>query len=271
MLLFVSIPIAIGVAQTRKPGQKIPDSAFSIPHETVRLHTRDGLDLSGWYVPSKNRAAIVVVQGGGGDRRGSRRHAAMLARHGYGVLLYDARGRGESQGSPNATGWTWQADIDAALAFLSKRTDVDPNRIGGLGISTGADVLLEAAAKDLRLRAVVLDGSTARSLGDVRHLSVSDQITGLPYWAVAYGTIAVLDQSLPDEPLLDLARKIAPKPALFIASNELGEPVVAPKYASAYGDPGALWRVDASHTKGLAEHPKEYEQRVDTFFDKALR
>ena len=271
MLLFVSIPIAIGVAQTRKPGQAIPEAAFSIPHETVTLHTRDGLDLSGWYVPSKNRAAIVVVQGGGGDRRGSRRHAAMLARYGYGVLLYDARGRGESQGSPNAAGWTWQSDVDAALDFLSKRKDVDPNRIGGLGLSTGADVLLETAAKDPRLKAVVLDGSTARSLGDVRHLSLGDQITGLPYWAVAYGTIAVLDQSLPGGPLIDLARKIAPKPALFIASNELVEPVVAPKYAAAYGGPSALWRVDAGHTKGLAEHPQEYERRVDAFFDKALR
>jgi pimeloyl-ACP methyl ester carboxylesterase len=271
LILLVSIPIAVGVAQTRKPGQTIPDSAFSIPHETVTLHTRDGLDLAGWYVPSKNRAAIVIVHGGGGDRRGSRRHAEMLARHGYGVLLYDARGRGGSQGSPNAAGWTWQADVDAALEFLSHRNDVDPSRIGGLGLSTGADVLLEAAAKDPRLKAVVLDGSTARSLGDVRHLSLSDQIMGLPYWAVAYGTMAVLDQSFPGEPLIDLARKIAPKPALFIASNDLIEPVVAPKYAAAYGKPGALWRVDAGHTKGLQEHPQEYEQRVTTFFDKALK
>jgi uncharacterized protein len=270
-VLFVSVPIAIGVAQTRKPGRTVPDSAFPVPHETVALHTRDGLDLAGWYVPSKNRAAIVVVQGGGGDRRGTRRHAAMLARHGYGVLLYDARGRGESEGSPNAAGWTWQADVDAALDFLSKRRDVDPNRIGGLGLSTGADVLIEAAAKDPRLGAVVLDGSTARSLGDVRHLSTSDQITGFPYWAVAYGTMAVLDQSLPGKPLIDLARKIAPKPALFIASNELVEPVVAPKYAAAYGSPAALWRVDAGHTKGLEEHPKQYEQRVIGFFDKGLR
>jgi fermentation-respiration switch protein FrsA (DUF1100 family) len=270
MLLFVSIPIAIGVAQTRKPGQSIPDSAFSTPHETVMLHTRDGLDLSGWYVPSKNRAAIVVVHGGGGDRRGAERHAAMLARHGYGVLLYDARGRGESQGSPNAAGWTWQADVDAALDFLSNRKDVDPNRIGGLGLSTGADVLLETAAKDPRLKAVVLDGSTARSLGDVRHLSLSDQITGLPYWAVAYGTMAVLDQSLPGKPLIELAGKVSPKPALFIASNELVEPVVAPKYAAAYGDPAALWRVDAGHTKGLETHPEQYERRVIVFFGKAL-
>jgi fermentation-respiration switch protein FrsA (DUF1100 family) len=270
LLAFVSLPIAVGVAQTRKPGQSIPESAFPIPHETVTLHTRDGLALSGWYVPSRNGAAIVVVHGGGGDRRGSRRHAAMLARHGYGVLLYDARGRGESEGSPNAQGWTWQADVSAALDFLSHRKDVDSGRIGGLGLSTGADVLLEAAAKDPRLKAVVLDGSTSRSLADVSHLKTSDAITGIPYWAVAYGATAALDQSLPGEPLVDLAGQIAPKPALFIASNELGEPVVNRKYAAAYGHPGALWRVDAGHTRGLAEHPRQYEQRVIRFFHRSL-
>ena len=270
LLAFVSLPIAVGVAQTRKPGRPVPESAFATPHQTVTLHTRDGLDLSGWYVPSKNRAAIVVVHGGGGDRRGSRRHAAMLARHGYGVLLYDARGRGESEGSPNAQGWTWQTDVSAALDFLSQRKDVDQGRIGGLGLSTGADVLLEAGAKDPRLKAVVLDGSTSRSLADVRRLKTSDAISGIPYWAVAYGTIAALDQSLPGEPLVDLARKLAPKPALFIASNELGEPVVNRKYAAAYGNPRALWRVDAGHTRGLTEHPQEYERRVIRFFDNSL-
>lgn len=270
MVAFVSLPIAIGVAQTRKPGQAISEAAFSTAHEQVTPRTRDGLDLAGWYVPSKNRAAIVIVHGGGGDRRGARRHAAMLARHGYGVLLYDARGRGESEGSPNAQGWTWQADVDAALDFLLTRKDVDPARIGGLGLSTGADVLLEAAAQNPRLRAVVLDGSTARSLGDVRHLKLSDAIPGIPYWAVAYGTIAVLDQSRPGEPLVDLARKIPPKPALFIASNELDEPVLNREYATAYGDPGALWHVDAGHTRGLAERPQAYERRVIAFFDDAF-
>jgi len=270
MVAFVSLPVAIGVAQTRKPGQAIPEAAFSTAHEQVTLHTRDGLDLAGWYVPSKNRAAIVIVHGGGGDRRGARRHAAMLARHGYGVLLYDARGRGESEGSPNAQGWTWQADVDAALDFLSKRKEVDADRVGGLGLSTGADVLLETAAQNPRLKAVVLDGSTARSLGDIRHLKLSDAIPGIPYWAVAYGTVAVLDQSLPGEPLVDLARKIPPKPALFIASNELGEPVLNRNYATAYGDPSALWHVDADHTRGLAERPQAYERRVIAFFDDAL-
>ena len=39
----------------------------------------------------------MIVHGGGGDRDGARAHAAMLARAGYGVLLYDARGAAKAK------------------------------------------------------------------------------------------------------------------------------------------------------------------------------
>ena len=42
----------------------------------------------------------------------------MLARHGYGVLLFDRRGEGESEGDPNIFGWQGERDIHAAVAFL---------------------------------------------------------------------------------------------------------------------------------------------------------
>ena len=147
LLLFVGLPIVIGVAQTQKPAEPIADSALELPHQTVTFPAADGTKLGGWYIPSKNRAAVIVVHGGGGDRTGSLRHARLLSSLGYGVLLYDSRGRGTSEGDPNAQGWTWQDDVSGAIAFVRGRRDVDPDRIGALGLSTGADVLIEAAAK----------------------------------------------------------------------------------------------------------------------------
>lgn len=87
-------------------------------------------------------------------------HAQLLARHGYGVLVYDSRGRGESDGSPVGFGWGWTKEVAGALAFLRKRSDVDPERIGGLGLSRGADVLIQVAVEDTGLKAVVADGAT---------------------------------------------------------------------------------------------------------------
>ena len=88
---------------------------------TSRFEATDGLELAGWYRPSRNGAAVVVVHGGSSDRKGSVAHAEMLARHGYGVLLYDARGRGESEGMENNYGWDWTKDIAGALEFLEQR------------------------------------------------------------------------------------------------------------------------------------------------------
>lgn len=119
--------------------------------------------LPGWYEPSHNRAAVVLVHGGGSDRTGTLAQAEVLARHGYGVLLYDARGRGNSDRAQNGFGWGWPRDLSGALRFLNHRPDVDTARIGGLGLSTGAGVLLEAFAEDGRLKAVVADGPGTRS------------------------------------------------------------------------------------------------------------
>ena len=88
----------------------------------------------------------------------------MLARHGYGVLLVDMRGYDGSEGDPNAFGWGATNDIDAAVAWLRRRADVDPGRIGGIGFSVGGEQMLEAAAGNARLRAVVSEGAGERSV-----------------------------------------------------------------------------------------------------------
>ena len=139
-------PIAMGVGAThkwREPVGAPPSAAY----EDVTFRASDGLELAGWYHPSRNGAAVLVVHGGSSDRKGSVAHAKLLARHGYGVLLYDARGRGESEGSENNYGWDWSKDIAGALDFLERRDDVEPGRIGAVGLSTGADALIDVAAE----------------------------------------------------------------------------------------------------------------------------
>ena len=92
----------------------------------------------------------------------------MLARHGYGVLALDNPGNGESEGHSNGLGDNAQPAVDAALGWLARRPDVDPQRIAGFGSSLGGEVLLEAAARDPRLRAVVADGAARpRTASDV--------------------------------------------------------------------------------------------------------
>ena len=51
-------------------------------------------------------------------RAGSQSRAKILADHGYGVLLFDRRGEGESEGDPNLLGWQGERDIHAAVKDL---------------------------------------------------------------------------------------------------------------------------------------------------------
>ena len=251
----------------REPIGEPPNAAY----EAVSFQSSDGLELAGWFRPSRNRAAVVIVHGGGGDRTGAVRHAELLGNHGYGVLVYDSRGRGESEGTPNSFGWGWTKDVAGALAFLRKRTDVDPERIGGLGLSTGADVLFEVAAKDRDLKAVVADGATAESFADYRELNGVDEAA--PYWWTMYTAARVVSGASPGEPLGEVVARISPTPLLLISTG--GSLAVERDfnriYAEAAREPVELWDLpDVDHTAAIRERPREYERRVVGFFDQAL-
>ena len=109
--------------------------------------------------------------------------ARMLARHGYGVLIFDRRGEGRSDGDPNPLGWSGaEKDLLAAVDFLKRPLarsdrDVDPDRIGGLGLSVGGESLLQAAAYSEDLKAVVSEGAGSRSAGELHSLPGSDLAT----------------------------------------------------------------------------------------------
>jgi alpha/beta superfamily hydrolase len=267
-LMWVVIPVAVALFATGKPRGPVPAAALGIPHEDVSFAGPDGLRLRGWYVPSRNRAAILLVHGGGGSRVGAVRHARMLARHGYGVLLYDARGRGASDGAPDAIGWTWQKDVAGAIAWLEHRPDVDPAKLGGLGLSTGAEALVQAAAERGDLHAVVADGVEARSTTEAGRVAGP---TDIPYWAVLYGANRVLTASSPPPDLGRLVGRLR-TPTLLIAAGRGEEARFGRIYAERSQGRAGLWQVpDAGHTRALRVHPRAYERRVTAFFDRALR
>ena len=267
---FVVMPLAVAVYLVHKQPVDVPSTKLAIPHEDVTLRTSDGLRLAAWYVHPRNGAVIVLVHGAGGDRAGGiESRALMLARHGYGVLLYDARGDGDSAGRPESFGWTWHRDTEAAVDFLRGR---GVTRIGALGLSTGAEVVLETAGRDPRIHAVVAEGAQARSYTELRLLPVtaSNELASAYVWEML-GAYRVLAHTAPPPSLATMVARIAPRPIFLISSGRSYERDMNRAYARRARGPVTLWEMPtAQHTGGLAAYPREYDRRVTSFFDRAL-
>jgi hypothetical protein len=263
----LGLPIALAYATTHAMQPIVPAAELGAAYEDVAFTTSDGLRLAGWYVPSRNGAAVIVFPG----RRGPQARARFLARHGYGVLLFDRRGEGESEGDGNMFGWGGEKDILAAIAFLKARPDVDPTRIAGLGLSVGAELMLQTAAGTGDLAAVVSDGAGTRSFGEeMEEFHGPSKWLGLPLLAMKTASLAIFSNTAPPPKLTDLVPRIR-TPLFLIWSIDGGVETMNPTYFRLAGGPKAIWGVPGvDHLGALEAHPKEYERRVIDFLDRAL-
>ena len=246
----------------------VPTAELGVPYENVEFESSDGLRLKGWYIPSRNGAAVIAFAG----RADTQLRARMLARHGYGVLLFDRRGEGESEGDPNLFGWEGHRDVHGAVAFLQRRADVDPQRIGAIGLSVGGEMLIEAAAESTALKAIISEGASGRSVRDTL-ANPGTQWQSAIGMGVATVATALFTDNVPPPTLRSLVPKIAPR-AVFFIYGERGQVEEKPANTGFYElarGPKEIWEVPgADHMNGAQAQPREYERRIVAFFDRAL-
>ena len=255
------MPFAMALQITHAPRWEIQESSLGIPHEEVRIDASGDRTLSAWYVPSRNGAAVLVGHGSGGSRERVMEEIRLLAKHGYGVLAFDLFGNGESTGHSNGLGDNAQPAVDAALDYVAQRPDVDPERIAAFGSSLGGEVLLEATARDPRIKAVISDGAARPE--DKVEITNPRGVERAMSWLVI-NTPRVIGGERAAPSLIDLMPRIAPRPVLLISAG--GDPDETPTnraYLEAAGTSAELYSIpEAGHTSGLAVRPKEYEARV---------
>jgi uncharacterized protein len=268
VLVFVVYPFLMAYPYTHISRAEVPSNELGDLHYSdVTFETSDGLELVGWYLPSRNGAAVIAFAG----RTHAQDAARFLNRAGYGVLLYDRRGEAASEGDPNALGWDRATDVEAGVAFLKEQPDVDPGRIGGIGFSVGGEMLLEAAATSDDLKAVVSEGAGIRSVKEGWEQNGPQGWFELPVWAATTAGVALFSDSTPPANLKHLVPRIAPRPILFIyAERGQGGEHLSEEFYEAAGEPKFLWQTDSGHVGGYDADPREYAERVTAFFDQAL-
>ena len=266
VLYFGLYPLAESYVVTHAARAYVPTPQLGAAFEDVSFTTSDGLRLEGWYVPSKNGAAVISFPG----RKGTQKPARVLAQHGYGVLLFDRRGEGESEGDPNAFGWRGTRDVEAAVSYLQTRPDVDPSRIGGVGLSVGGEVMLQAAAETDALKAIVSEGAGVRSVREAVHVPGSVRVIFTEISTIGTLGTAIFTSDLPPPSLIDLSSDISEPLFVIYSGQGQGGETISRRYYDAATGPKELWEAPGGHVGAIDAAPGAYERRVVAFFDDNL-
>ena len=145
-----------------KEWDKVFPQSNKVIHEKVTFRNRYGITLAAdMYIPQnvEGKLAAIAVSGpfGAVKEQSSGLYAQTLAERGFLTIAFDPSYTGESGGQPRyvASPDINTEDFSAAVDFLSTRDDVDPERIGILGICGWGGMALNAAAMDTRIKATV--------------------------------------------------------------------------------------------------------------------
>lgn len=273
-LQFLVLPGVGAVMATHVPPTPVVDSeanGLGLPYRTVDITTVEDVLLRAWWIPSRNRAALVLRHGAGSNRSAVVRQAAVLARHGFGVLLMDARGHGDSEGRAMDFGWWGTDDISAGIDWLTAQASVDSERIGLVGMSMGGEEAIGAAASDPRVRAVVAEGASARTGADIAYLPLDVEGLVRRIESMVMYPLADLMTDAPDPLDLRSAAAVTSSPIMLIASVEAGEVDAAQYIRGTSGERVMIWPVEVGgHTESLESAPTIWESRVLAFLDGAL-
>jgi uncharacterized protein len=252
----------------------LPPSRCAACRWSARPPTRfDRLTLKGWFIPTGGQRAIIMVFGGDQPRVDNLVDSFDLARDlhasGFDILLFDLRGRGQSQGNAR-TLMNDDRDLGGALDYVESRGFAD-SQIGLLGFCSGAANSAIFASHN-QVGALVLVGCFASvermvdSQAAQRHIPrflVDMFLPGLrftTFFFYGYHEVAPLT-----------AVETVEAPIFFIHEqyDELTNLADTELLYHASPDPGSqLWEEPgALHSEGYRTHPAEFVSKVSSFFD----
>ncbi|MGZ9583944.1 alpha/beta hydrolase [Paenibacillus marinisediminis] len=167
IMLVVLVMLAIWVlaVKSQSPSRKPIVGEPKHKYEAVTFKGR--VNLQGWLIwpatmEGKPSPAIVVSHGWSSNRSRVLRYADRLNEAGYAVLVYDVSNHGESEAIKAASALMFRDDLQAAVAYLRSRADIDAEKIGVLGHSLGGFGALLALDEGIPVRAIVTDSMPSK-------------------------------------------------------------------------------------------------------------
>jgi fermentation-respiration switch protein FrsA (DUF1100 family) len=266
LLLLVS---AFEVNKVLHPPRQIAEGntlrKYDIEYHDIDLITEDGIRLSAWYTPPRNGAVILLAHGYGEKR--PEWVYEMLARTGYGVLAWDARAHGESDGEISTIGYLEVLDVKAALEYALSQPGV--KHIGAWGGSMGASTLILAAAQFPQIEALFVDSPFSSLDDELNFLVPYPVINPLAKFLAEIETGININKVSP----VDAIGRISPRPVFIVQglADTVAPPDSGEKLFNAAHEPRFLWAAEnVPHLQMYLDNPHRYQRRLVGFFDEWL-
>lgn len=247
--------------------------AFGLPQPEATRIPGDGVTLAAWYFenPRRSGCAVVMLHGFGGGRAEVLAPTPIFWQRGCDLLLYDARGHGESSQALLSYGAHEREDLRLAVEWLGNRAGLPQTRIGLIGWSYGAATAIQAAAGLPHLAFVVADSSFS-SLGDIARVQAGKQFGT---WARIFVPGALLVSGLrggfdaQDAAPADVIQHVQ-VPVLLVHSRQdgftpVGQSELIYEHANQERTRLVIPVWVASHAHSYTEAPVAYTALVDSF------
>jgi len=239
-------------------------------HEDIHFQTADGLTLSGWYIPPKNGAVIILFHFYYGNRRSMLPVADMLTRHGYGVLMYDQRASGESQGEVRSLGWLDIPDVRLAVALAQSRPGVDKTVSASTAARWAAPSPWLPRAQNPSIAAVAADAPSPLSFGEAHpQIGAPDWEINLPVTALYYSFVALRAWTQPPTTTHAAVQSIAPARCCLFPAASLANVTASPRSTTW---PGSQKRIGTSPKPvTAAAHPPALANMSNTWWNFSMQ
>ncbi|MCP4680382.1 MAG: alpha/beta hydrolase [Deltaproteobacteria bacterium] len=228
--------------------------AIGLEFKDVTLKTSDNLKLHGWFVPAKNERAVVLLCHGNAGNISNRLSIIRLL-HGlkFSVFIFDYRGFGRSEGSPDEDGT--YLDAEAAWKHLTEERGIPDKHIVVLGRSLGGAIASHLAA--IHTPGVLIVDSSFTSLPDIGQ--------------EAYPIMPVSLLSRYDYPTRENVKKVR-CPVLVIHSQ--GDEVIPFHHGREIFEtapqPKRFLEVSGGHNDNFAVSSKTYGDGIVAFIDRHI-
>ena len=281
---------------TRQRLWAIPSDA-GLDYQQVEFPARDGLRLSGWFVPchengDRPKPAVILLHGWLWNRLGDSaeslltavsgglpvdllRLAYYLNEAGHHVLMFDFRNHGQSaSGGPVTFGLQESNDLLGALDYLATRKDVDQGRIGVVGFCVGANTILFTLPHTDRIAAAVAVQPTSPNLFASRY---ARDLLG-PLGAPVLSLVGLIYQQAGHLPLAAIEPVMAAAgagetPILYVqgTGDRWGSVSNVAKMAEKSGEITEPIFVDTHHRYGGYRHVIQHPEAVTSFLAEHMK